>query len=66
MTPFDMDTSDRDFREHPEFFVRPAATITIETTEGEHIQTIEIPEQRIPRSELPAEWLRLEQEEQHQ
>lgn len=55
---------DDDNRDDPIVFTREATRIRIETFDGEHIQTIELPALSIRRSEASPEWLAMRDAEQ--
>ena len=38
-------------------FDQPAVSIRVESTDGEHIETIEVPARRMTRAEVSPEWL---------
>jgi hypothetical protein len=57
--PFDLDVTGSDFRLDP-YFHRPAMRIEITTFDGEHIQTITLPEITIPISECARAWRDME------
>lgn len=61
---FDEDARGKDFRDDEPFFIRPATTIVISTFDGEHIETITLPEVRLTRDECSPAWLALEEAEQ--
>jgi hypothetical protein len=59
MPPFDIDTQDADYRR---CYRRPAIRISIETFDGEVIQTIDLPELTLTRDEISPAWLALEEQ----